>query len=238
MISRGTTLIETVLSAALLLLVCLYGLECFGLARRVFVGLKAAHEEDLAAAVALESLRRDAARAGEGLALPIEMGLCAGAETTPGGFVVRCAGGSARPAEDIVAGQTRIALEPGAEFERGQEVCLSGEDRCEIRRVESSGPGWILIDGGAEYGYESGASRVFGVESVTTWLDRPARVLRRRVGGSPGQPLLEDAAAFEVDWDPAGPLARFRLGLNSKRGKLYETSVMPKNLALAPRPAE
>jgi len=238
MTQKGTTLIETVLSAALLLLVCLYGLECFGLARRFFVKLKSAQEEDLSAAVALESLRRDAARAGEGLALPLELGLCAGAEPRPDRLIVRCAGEVEKLSEDVVPGQTRIGLESTAAIEPGRELCLCGDDRAEIRTVRSAGPGWVVMAEGAEYGYGRSEGRCFLIESYSTWLDQLGRVLRRRVNGGPGQPLLEDAVAFEVVWDPDAPLVRFRLGLNSKRDKAYETSVVPKNLALAPRPLE
>jgi hypothetical protein len=235
MIRRGTALIETVLSAALLLLVCLYGLECFGLARRVFVGLKAAQEEDLAAAVAIESLRRDAARAGEGLGVSIGLGLLSGAELTPGGFLVRFAGAQERLSEDVVPGQTRIRFDEAGSFDPGREICLCADDRCEVRTVTAAGTGWIVVDEGAAYAYGREDARVFAVETVEARLDRTARVLRRRVNGGAGQPLLEEAAAFEVDWTPAPPLVRFRIVLNSKRDKTYEASVVPKNLAFAPR---
>ncbi|MBN2205770.1 MAG: hypothetical protein JW742_00055 [Candidatus Aminicenantes bacterium] len=240
--SKGTTLIEAVLSAALLLLVCLCGLEAFGAARRAFVGLKSSQEEDLAAAVALESLRRDAARAGEGLSLLVELGLCEAVEAAPAGVVIRRAGDVALLAGDVVAGQTRIEIaeagSAGAGFEPGRQVCLTAEDRAEIGTVAAAGPGWIVLGQGAEHSYGVADGRVFAVESVTNWLDRPARVLRRRVNGGSGQPLLENAAAFEAVWEPGGPIVRFTVRLDSKKEKTYEACVVPKNLVLAPRPGE
>lgn len=236
MTQKGTTLIEAVLSAALLLLVCLAGLECFGLARRAFLGLKASQEEDLAAAVAIESLRRDAARAGEGLALPVELGLCEAVEATPSGLVVRSAGEPVDLAGDVVAGQTRIEIGSETEFEPGREVCLCADDRCDIGTVAAAGPGWIVLEGGVSHSYGAAEGRCFAIESAATSLDRPGRVLRRSVNDGPRQPLLENAAAFEVDWDPDGPLLRFLVRLESKKEKTYEACIVPKNLAFAPRP--
>lgn len=238
MTQKGITLIETVLSAALLLLVSLYGLECFGLARRLFVGLKAAQEEDLAAAVAIESLRRDVAKAGAGLAFPIELGLCSGAELRPDGFLVRFAAEARRFKEDIVPGQTLIRLETAEDLKAGCDICLSEDNHTEIKTIQSSGEEWIVIGEGAENSYGMSEGRCFAVESVTTWFDRAGGILRRRINDGPGQPLLEEAGAFEVDWDPDALLFRFRLRMISKKEKLYEASIVPKNLALASHLAE
>ncbi len=238
MTKKGVTLIETILSTALLLLVCLFGLECFGIARRLFIDLKASQEGDLAAAAALESLRRDAARAGEGLALPIELGLCDGAELRPDGFTVRYAGEAKRLAADIVPGQTKIFLESAEGLGPGRSLCLCADDRAEFASVRSAGDGWIVIEQGAENFYGQTDGQCFAVDAVINWLERTSRTLRRRVNDGSGQPLLEDTIMFEADWDPAAPLFRFKLRLGSKKEKTHETSIVPKCLALLPRTAE
>jgi hypothetical protein len=236
--NNGVTLIETVLSAALLLLVAMFGLECFGVARRLFVGLKSSQEEGLAAAAALESLRRDAARAGEGLALPIGLGLVAGAELRTDGFVIRWAGDSNRIAADIVPGQTKILLESGDGLAPGRSLCLSNGDLAEIHQVRTTGDGWVVIDEGADHSFGREEGFCFAVEAVANWLDRASRTVRRRVNDGAGQPLLEETALFETDWDPEGPLFRFRLRPDSAKERTYEESIVPKNLALISRSSE
>lgn len=234
MMNKGVTLIETVLSAALLLFVSLIGLECFISARRLFVDLKASQEGDLAAAAALESLRRDASRAGEGLSIPIELGLCDGAELRPDGFAVRYAAEVKSLAADIVPGQTKIFLESTEGLGPGRDICLCADDRAEINSVRSAGDGWIVIEPGAGNSYGRLEGFCIAIDVVTNRFDRTSRILRRRINNGSGQPLIEDADMFEAEWDPAAPLFRFRLRLNMKKGKTHETSVVPKSLALLP----
>jgi hypothetical protein len=64
-------------------------------------------------------------------------------------------------------------------------------------------------------------------------LDDAKGVIRRKVNASPAQPLLEDVAAFEFDYDRNANLVRLVLAMKLSEEKKYETTVFPKNIAMA-----
>ena len=78
------------------------------------------------------------------------------------------------------------------------------------------------------------------LEKISVYLDEAKKILRRKVNNSPSQPLCEDVAFFDFNYEKLSNLAGLRLGLESKYSKYklneekaYEISVFPKNMALA-----
>jgi competence protein ComGF len=68
---------------------------------------------------------------------------------------------------------------------------------------------------------------------ISIFFDDTKGVIRRRVNASPAQPLLEDVASFEIECNRDANLVRLDLALKADEEKKYETTVFPKNTAMA-----
>jgi len=76
-------------------------------------------------------------------------------------------------------------------------------------------------------------SSVILLRQVTLYLDEDKRIIRRKVNASPAQPLLESVTSFEFEYEKDVNLARFGFTLDIDEEKKYETTIFPKNTAMA-----
>ena len=235
----GFTLIECLLGLALSLFVISTGLEFFARAQAAFCRLKAREEAGQAALAALDRMRIDLLHAGRGLSPEVGLGLVEAAEATADELRTTSLEKRLQLASEAHAGDTRLSLASAADIAGGQGVALRNGTAGEVRTVIRVDAGAVALDAPLEGTYAPETAIVSLLERVTYFLDRPARILRRRVNTSSAQPLLEGAAAAIWNLDPAAPLVRIRLELDDpvvadiKGAQPHETTVFLKNPALA-----
>jgi prepilin-type N-terminal cleavage/methylation domain-containing protein len=229
----GFTLIECLIGLALSLFVITAGLEFFVRAERAFLRLKAREEAGQAALAALDRMRIDLLHAGRGLVAEIGLGLVAGAEGDIGELRTTSLERRLALAAAASSGDSRLLLASTADIAAGQRVALRDGAAGEIRTIVGVEAGAVLVDGPLERDYAPATAVLSLLETVSYFLDAPARILRRRVNASPAQPLLEDAAAASWALDPAARLVRIRLELTIEGAHPHEATVFLKNPALA-----
>jgi hypothetical protein len=228
----GFSLLESLMALCLTLLILVACLEFFGLGRKVFFRLRDSEEERLAVLAALEKIRLDTSRAGAGLTVPIRLGLLAGlkVEVENGRLFLESAESILAPLQDLNAGETLLLCQGGQGLGAGRNVCIHDGGKGEIRSLEQTGMGFIIISEPLVHSYKKEEARVVAVGSTTYYLD--SGVIRRKVNASSGQPLLEEVEAWEVRGEPGSRLLAVGLKLKGKERR-HEITVCPKNMALA-----
>ena len=235
----GFTLIECLLGLALSLFVISAGLEFFVRAEKAFLRLKEREEAGQAALAALDRMRIDLLHAGRGLSPEIGLGLVEAAEATPDELRTTSLEKELAPAADFHAGDTRLSLVSTADIAAGQQLALRQGEAGEVRTVVRVDAGAVIIDAQIERDYSREAASLALIERVTYFLDRNARILRRRVNASPAQPLLEGAAVAAWSLEAAAHLVRIRLELydpavaDTEGDHPHEATIFLKNPALA-----
>ncbi|MGB9836184.1 MAG: hypothetical protein ACPLRX_05545 [Candidatus Saccharicenans sp.] len=235
------TLIECLIGLSLSLFILLSSVEMFTLARRFSVKFKEEQETSLAVANALEKIREDAEKAGQGL--EAEAGQ---PEGQPEAFcpVFISAGHLflysqdeelflSQPAE---AGQNFIPVKVNRslaeKLKKGRNIFLSHqiENKVEFFSITNFTGDRIYLSGSLTYDYRPEGSRASLLEKVEYFFDREQKILRRRVNDTSSQPLLEQALGFEPDYSPATNLLTVKIIVGQKKEKVYEVAVFPKNI--------
>ncbi len=226
----GFSLIESLIGLCLTLAILVSSLGFFSLGRRVFFKLKSSEEDRMAALAALEKIKIDLGRAGEGLQTPIAFGLVAGLEILDSELSIESLDKYLTPAADIDAGSTRISCSGTGDVAKGRTLCFHDNDKGEIGIVNESGRGYVLCASPLQHSYKKEETQILVVLSVKYFLD--AGVVRRKANSSSAQPLLEDVGTWEVRADGSPNLLTLGLRLKGKE-RLHEISVFAKNMALA-----
>jgi prepilin-type N-terminal cleavage/methylation domain-containing protein len=229
----GFTLIECLIGLSIALFVLTAGLQFYVGAQKLFTGLKAREEGDQAALAALDRMRIDLLHAGRGLIEEVRLGLVSAAEAIPTELRIMSAERTLHLAAGAGAGATRLRLLSTAEIATGQMISLRDGAAGELRRVVHVEADEVVLEAPLERGYAPDSAGAVLIETVTFYLDGPARILRRKVNASPAQPLVENAAAATWTLTPSGTLARIRLELTVKGVHPHEATVFLKNAALA-----
>ncbi len=229
----GFTLVECLIGMALSLFVVASSLEFFGLAQKAFLRLKSREEAGQGALAALDKMRIDLLHAGRGLAGEMALGLVEAVRVTDDELRTTSCERELALAGRARAGDIRLLLTATSEIAAGQEICLCDGQTGEVRTVVRVERGAVGLGEPLERDHSPGTATVSLLESVSYFLDGPARILRRRANAGSAQPLLENAAAAVWLFDPAARLVRIRLELNAQGATTYETTVFLKNLALA-----
>jgi hypothetical protein len=230
--ARGFTLLECLIGLCISFFVVCACLEFFGAAQKSYFKLKDKEEAAQGALAALDKMSADIFHAGEGLVLPVALGLVEPVAESGGGLQIERAERTYALSAGVGAGDTRIRLTATTDLKPGREICLVDAGNAEVHTVSSVESKAVVITTPAGRAYAPGPSAVILLEKILVTLDTRLGVLRRKVNLGSAQPLLENTgeAAFFVD--RAANLVRVRFRLNSQGDAAYEQLFFPKNVAL------
>lgn len=231
--ARGFTLVECLIGTAVSLFVVCAALEFLASAQKHFRGLNERAETAQAAWAALDRMKIDLLHAGRGLAGPAGAGLVEAAEATVESLTTTSLDGALILTGEARAGDLRLSVATASGLSAGREICLFDGRTGEVRTVARVEAGAVVLREPLESGYEPATAAVSLLERVAYFVDRPARILRRRVNASSAQPLLENAAGADWQVDREAGLVRVRLEVDGKGENVHELCVFLKNAALA-----
>lgn len=232
-VQRGFSLLESLISLFLFLLILLFSLGCFLNVRKHFTELKDAETCNTAVYAALDRMRRDLFEGGAGLIEAIRLNVVEGIEVEQDQLVVLSSDQDLVCLEALQPGQQRIPTPDAGKVKKGQMVGIFSPYEGEVHTVVSTEPDSIVIDSPLAFDYPPELVRFVLLRKITLFLDESLGVLRRKVNASSAQPLLENVASFVFDYIRDANLVRLGLTLNDKEEKKYETTVFPKNTAMA-----
>lgn len=224
---------ECLIGLSLSLFVVCACLEFFGAAQKSYFRLKEKEEASQSALAALDKMSADILRAGEGLVLPVSLGLIEPVAESGGGLEIIRAERAYELSAAAGAGDTRIRLAAVTDLKPGREICLVDDGNAEVHTVSSVESKDVVLTTPAGRAYAPEKTSLLLLEKILLTLDTRQGVLRRRVNLSTAQPLLEDAAEAGFFVDKAANIVRVRLRLNSQGDAAYEFQLFPKNAALA-----
>jgi prepilin-type N-terminal cleavage/methylation domain-containing protein len=233
--SRGFTLVECLIGLALSLFVVCACLEFFGAAQKHFYGLKEKEEASQGAMAAMDKMKIDVLRAGQGLVGPAALGLVEAVAEGAGGLLIVRVENAFDLAADVRAGDVRLPLTRVAGLKAGREICLSDGEKGEVLVISSVAGGAVVLPSPLSTGYAKDRASLLLLEKVSLTLDARQGVLRRKVNLSTAQPLLENVRFADFLVDRAANLVRVRFGLKDQGDAAYEICLFPKNPALAGR---
>lgn len=230
---KGLSLVESLISLSIFLAIVLASLEFFGFSRNLYLKLKIQQETGLAAFAALERMKTDILRAGLGLLDPIHLNLVEGITKADGALIILSEEKNFPPVSNLFEGQTRIQLESTEGIKKGREICIFDSSNGELKSISSVEKKSIILSSPLSFSFLKEKTYLILLERISLFYDSKEQTIKRKVNSSPSQPLLEEAASFNFDYEKTTNLARLRLSLTSSKEKIYEISVYPKNTALA-----
>lgn len=229
----GFSLIESLLSLSLYLIIVLSSLEFFGFTRNIFLKLKTKQEVKEAALATLDKMRFDLLKAGLGLQQPISLGVLDGITESEDTLIIISKEKTFTPLGDLTAGQTIIQLNSTSKLKKGRKVCVFDSTKGEVKSISSVDKESIVLSSPLNFSSLKEETSVFLLREVSLFLDKNKHTLRRKVNTSSAQPLLEEVGVFDFHHEKATNLVRLSLSFATNKEKAYETSVFPKNIALA-----
>jgi type II secretory pathway pseudopilin PulG len=230
---RGFSLLEGLISMFLFLLIVLFSLECFLSVREHFAELKESETANTAVYAALDRMRRDLRDAGLGLTEAMALQVLEGVYETHGMLVVLSKAEDIAIGEALASGQQRIPTPDAKSIKRGQQIGIFNRYGGEVHSVSSTDQNSIVIESPLVSNYLQENTSVILLRKISLFLDEAKGVIRRKVNASPAQPLLESVASFEFNYVRDANLVRLGLILKLNEEKIYETTVFPKNTAMA-----
>lgn len=233
---RGMTLIECLLSLAILSFMLAAGVGSFALAGRMFTRIREAQEERQAVMATLDKIRFDARRAGEGLADPN----AAAAGLPPirlsaAGLEIVFAGQAFTPEEEVPAGawSIRISAASYISFSAGREMIIGDSAAAEAFTISSVSGNYLYLDHATEGPHAAGGTSGALIERITYSLDGSKGTLRRRANGGTAQPVMEGVKEAAFEYDAASNIFSVRLVSSSKGGPTDGFSLFIKNAGLS-----
>jgi hypothetical protein len=230
---KGLSLVESLISLSIFLAIVLASLEFFGFSRSLYLKLKTQEETGLAAFSALERMKTDLLRAGAGLLDPIHLNLVEGITKADEALIILSKEKNFPPVTNLFEGQTRIQLESTEGIKKEREICIFDSSKGELKSISSVDKKSIALSSPLGFSFLKEKTRLALLERISLFYDSEEKTIRRKVNSSPAQPLLEEAASLSFDYEKTTNIVRLRLALASRKEKIYEISVYPKNTALA-----
>jgi hypothetical protein len=230
---RGFSLLEGLISLLLFLLIVLFSLDCFLSLKEHFTKLKDSESSSTAVYAAMDRMRRDLFDAGLGLADAMMLQIIEGISEEEGELVVLSKNEDLTLGGPLFSGQQRILTTDAKKIKKGQLISLINPDGGEVFSAISVDQNGVLIDSPITFDYSVDNTRFFSLRRISLYLDDAKDVIRRKVNASPAQPLLEDVASFAFEYTKDVNLVRLALVLIGNEEKRYETTVFPKNTAMA-----
>ncbi|UCC40158.1 MAG: hypothetical protein JSV96_01495 [Candidatus Aminicenantes bacterium] len=229
----GFSLIESLLSLSIFLIIVLSSLEFFGFTRDLFFKLKTKQETKEAALTALDKMRFDICEGGLGLQQPISLGVLDGITQSEDVLTIVSKEKNFALLDNLSAGQISIQLKSTSKLKKGRKVCVFDSTKGEIKSISSLEKEGIVLSASMNSPFLKEETSVFLLREVSLFLDKNQHTLRRKVNTSPAQPLLEEVSMFDFHHEKGTNLVRLSISLVINKEKEYETSVFPKNIALA-----
>jgi hypothetical protein len=230
---KGFTLLEGLISLFLFLLIVLFSFECFHSARRHFAELKESESANTAAYAALDRMRMDLRDAGLGLAEAMYSQVLEGVYISEGSLVVLSKDFDISVGEALASGQQRIPTPDAKKIKKGQQIGIFDRSGGEVLSVSSIDQDSVVIESPLTFNYSPENTKVILLRKVSLFLDEAKGIIRRKVNASPAQPLLESVASFEFDHIVDTNLVSLSFSLKFDEEKIYESTVFPKNTAMA-----
>jgi hypothetical protein len=230
---KGFTLLEGLISLFLFLVIVLFSLECFLAARRHFHELNESESANTAAYAALDRMRMDVRDAGLGLAEAMCSRVLEGVYISEGELVVLSKDVDIAVGEALVSGQQRIPTPDANKIKKGRQLGIFDRYGGEVHSVSSIDQSSVVIDLPLTSNYALEDIKVILLRKISLFMDEAKGIIRRRVNASSAQPLLEAVAAFEFDHAKDSNLVSLGFSLKSNEEKMYESTVYPKNTAMA-----
>ena len=230
---RGFSLLEGIISLFLFLLVILFSLDCFLSLREHFIKLKESETSQTAVYAALDRMRQDLFDAGLGLTEAMLLQILEGISEEHGRLVVLRKDENLTLGGPLFSGQQRIFTIDAKKIKKGQLIVLLNPYGGEVFSVISTDQNGVVIDSPLASNYFVDSTQFILLRRISLYLDDVKGVLRRKVNASPAQPLLEDVASFAFEYTKDSNLVRLDLALIGDKEKRYETTVFPKNTAMA-----
>jgi hypothetical protein len=230
---KGFTLLEGLISLFLFLLIVLFSLECFLSARRHFDELKESESANTAAYAALDRMRMDLRDAGLGLAEAMYSQVLEGVYISEGKLVVLSKDVDIAVGEALASGQQRIPTPDAKKIKKGRQIGIFDRYGGEVRSVSSIDQNSVMIDSPLASDYSIENTKVILLRKISLYMDETKGIIRRKVNASPAQPLIESVAVFEFYHIKDTNLVSLSFSLKSDEEKIYESTVFPKNTAMA-----
>ncbi len=231
--TAGFSLIESLLC---LLIFCFVFLACISFAgtlQNQFVELKQEMECDETALFLLDRITKDLEQAGEGLLIPISLGLLEGLKIEENGFEIKSMEAEIPLLGNLYPGQTRITLDKTSALKKNRLICVHDSTQGEIKTISSIDDLSIVLFSPLQNGYIKDETKMLIIREVIIFPDSDSAMLRRKVNTSSAQPLAEEVHDFSCAYDPESHLTEIRLVLDLDEEKKYECFLSPKNLSLA-----
>jgi len=225
--------LESLISLFLFLLIIIFSLNCFMTVREHFAKLKESETSMTAVYAAIDRMRRDLQVAGMGLTGAIALRVLEGISDAQGRLVILSKDEDLAIDEVLSSGQRRIPVRDVKKIKRGQQIGILNPFGGEVHSVVSTDQNSIVIESPLVSTYLPETTDVVLLRRISLYLDDAKGVIRRKVNASPAQPLLENVAAFEFDYVRKANLVKLYLGLKIDEEMKYETTVFPKNTAMA-----
>lgn len=230
---KGYSSVESLISFSLFLFLILSSLQFFGFVRKSFFKLKASEEVEQAALSALEKMKIDILRGGQGLLQPIRLGLCKGIEENSNTLIIQTRDKNFELLSDLVPGQTKIHLKTTRGLRKGREIYISDPKKGEVKHISSISTESIVVSSPLLHQFLKEKTKLFSLKKISLFLDERNQTIRRKVNNSSPQPLLEDVISFDFHYEETKNIIQVRLALKSDKEKRCEFSVFTKNMALA-----
>jgi len=225
--------LEGLISLSLFLLIVLFSLECFLSLREHFAEFKETETANTAVYAALDRMRRDLRDAGLGLTEAMALQVLEGVNESQGMLIVLSKAEDIAVGETLTSGQQRIPTPDAKSVKRGQQIGIFNRFGGEVHSVSSIDQNSIVIESPLVSNYLQENFSVILLRKISLFLDETKGVIRRKVNASPAQPLLESVTSLEFDYIRDANLVRLGIILKLDEEKLYETTVFPKNTAMA-----
>jgi prepilin-type N-terminal cleavage/methylation domain-containing protein len=235
-ITRGFSLIESLISLALFLFILVISFEFFISTRNHFFNLREDQERNQAAYATLDKIRLDICESGRGLLTPQSYGLLEAIRMSGDSLIIQSRDRDLVCDNNLVAGQTYLSLTSTTGIHKHQALCIYDREKGELNTVISVDSRGVVLASPLNSSYTKEEAEVILIRTISFYLDINRGILRRKVNTSAAQPLLEDVALFDFVYDAAFKIVSLRLTLTSQEEKEYEISVFSKNLALVPTP--
>lgn len=231
----GFSLLESLISLSLSLFILISALEVMTQAKRIYSRSQSEQETALGAAVALEKIREDLEQAGAGLDGHRPEADCWPIKVENSVISMYSGDITVKLAADIEAGQTSVLIIPwsgsDSKLRAGRTILFAGQGRIELVRITGVLNDRLIVSPAFSSSFRAAESAAYLLETVELYLDSKQSILRRRVNGTSGQPLLEEVSSFEPAYDQPGNLVSIRLGTGSRKEKSHELLFYPKNTA-------
>jgi hypothetical protein len=227
---RGFAMIELVTGLAVAFFIVTATAEFFALNKKLFDRLKTRQTGEQAVLGAADRLRIDLLHAGEGLALPVSLGLLEPVLVEQGTLRAVQAERALRLAADAPAGSERFSLASTAGITAGRELALCEKDRGEVAVVKSVEGKSMVVTAPLRHSYSAASAEILLLSVVVYATD--GATLRRKVNRASAQPLLENAGEVAFRHELDSSLVTCGLSLSPPGGTSHEVTVLVKNAAL------